>query len=149
MTTLRHSSVAFIACRLISGRRLSGLYDIAVRREIDHAEIHKDGLVTEFDDKHRDYIPGYASECRYEFTTSDGTSIQIFINWRTFILHFRGTCDYFVGNVQRDVIYIYDHKGAAHVRYRITGCIEEKDAAGADRSGAHPLRTAVEDLNND
>jgi hypothetical protein len=71
-------------------------------------------------------VPGFANECSYEYTSVAGHSINIFINLKTFILHIKGSSAYFIGNVRGDTIYLYDHKGSAHFRYRITACVEEK-----------------------
>jgi len=124
-----HAGIAYIAGRLISGKRITFLYDISESREIDVISLLDAEFLKEFDEKHRDYVPGYARDCRYEYTSSSGYSIEIFINCRTFILHIRGSSAYFIGNIQRDIIYLYDHKESAHLRYRITGYADDHKKA--------------------
>jgi hypothetical protein len=123
-TTLH--AIVYIACRLISGRRVASLFDILRSREVDMEGILGTGILREFDERHRDYVPGYADECRYTVTSENGTSIELFINERTFIVHIAGTPAYFIGNIQRDSVYLYDHKNSMHFRYRIIRCIEER-----------------------
>lgn len=118
--------IAYIACRLISGKRITSLYDIGGARKIDVKSILEADFIRDFDERHRNYVPGFASECRYEYTSDTGHDMDIFINWKTFILHIKGSAAYFIGNVRGDTIYLYDHKGSAHFRYRITSCAEER-----------------------
>lgn len=132
-----HACIAYIACRLISGKRITFLYDISGSQEIDISRLQDAEFLKEFDEKHRDYVPGFARDCSYEYTSGSGHSIDIFINWRTFILHLRGSSAYFIGNIQRDMIYIYDHKESSHLRYRITGYADDhvKTVGSAADSG--------------
>ncbi len=126
MNQFTHAGIAYIVCRLITGRKITVLYDISASAEIDLTELVAEGFLREFDEYHKDYIPGYASECNYRFTSGSGCSIEIFINLNTFILHICGSSAYFIGNVRKDNIYLYDHKDAAHYRYRISRYAEDR-----------------------
>src|SRR5512135_3152417 len=127
MNKYTHAGIAYIVCRLISGKRAAVLYDVAGSNEVDMTELSGEGFLREFDEQHRDYIPGYADECSYRFASSSGYSVEIFINLKTFILHVCGSSAYFIGNVRGDTIYLYDHKGAAHSRYRVSRYAGERD----------------------
>ena len=120
MNQFGHAGIAYIVCRLITGKRISVLYDVSGSTEIDMTRLVGKGFLKEFDELHRDYIPGYASDCSYRFTPGSGCAVEIFINLRTFILHICGSSAYFIGNVRGDTIYLYDHKSAAHYRYRVS-----------------------------
>lgn len=134
MNSLTHISVVHIACRLITGRRIAFLYDLARASSVEIAGSPDSAFISEFEGKHRTYIPGFASECRHECTSDSGQSVEIFINERTFIAHFRGTDAYFIGNIQRDIIYIYDQRGNMHFKYRIT-CLPDEEKK-TKKSGA-------------
>ncbi len=136
MDTYTHAGVAYIVCRLISGKRAAALYDLSGEKEIDMEELGREGFLREFDAQHRDYVPGYANECSYRFTSSSGFSIEIFINQKTFILHIRGSSAYFIGNVRGDTVYLYDHRGSSHFRFRVL------------RYAGVPEKTAEEALDN-
>jgi hypothetical protein len=126
MNQFTHAGIAYIVCRLISGKRIALLYDVSGSNEIDMTQLLKDGFLREFDEHHRDYIPGYANDCSYRFTSSSGFSMEIFVNLKTFILHICGSSAYFIGNVRGDTIYLYDHNGAAHSRYRVSRYAEDR-----------------------
>ncbi|MDA8240279.1 MAG: hypothetical protein M0Z67_07900 [Nitrospiraceae bacterium] len=119
MNKYTHAGIAYIVCRLISGKRAAALYDVAGSDEVDMTELSREGFLREFDEQHQDYIPGYADECSYRFASSSGYSVEIFINLKTFILHVCGSSAYFIGNVRGDTIYLYDHKSSAHFRFRV------------------------------
>ncbi len=131
MNQFTHAGIAYIVCRLITGKRVSVLYDVSGSREIDMGKLLSDGFLREFDDQHKEYIPGYADDCSYRFTSTSGYSIEIFINLKTFILHICGSSAYFIGNVRGDTIYLYDHRGAAHSRYRVSRYAEDRGEKGA------------------
>ncbi len=123
-----HACVSYIVCRLITGRRISSLYDFSESSDIDISGLPDIMALREFDENHRDYIPGYASGCTYEHTFSAGRSIEIFINEKTFLVHIRGSSAYFIGNIQGDTIHLYDHKKSANFKYRISGFIDYEKA---------------------
>jgi len=126
MNQFTHAGIAYIVCRLITGRRVAFLYDVSGSNEIDMTKLVNDGFLREFDEHHKDYIPGYATDCSYRFASTSGYSIEIFINLKTFILHICGSSAYFIGNVRGDTIYLYDHKGSAHSRYRVSRYAEDR-----------------------
>lgn len=110
---------------MISGKRITSLYNITEAQEIDVKDILNAGFIKEFDERHRDYIPGYASDCLYEYTSGTDYSFEIFIDGRNFILHIKESSAYFIGNVQKNTICFYNHRDSAHFKYRITGCVKE------------------------
>jgi hypothetical protein len=121
----KHACITYIACRLITGKTPAFLYDLKTEREIEIAGVLDLEFLREFDEKHRGYIPGYASDCSYRHTAENGFSFNIFLNERTFIVHVNGSSAYYIGNLRNDTIYIYDHDKATHFRYRITAYIED------------------------
>lgn len=125
MDQFAHAGVAYMVCRLITGKRVAVLYDVSGSNEIDMTQLVNDGFLGEFDEHHKDYVPGYANDCSYRFTSTSGYSVEIFINLKTFFLHVCGSSSYFIGNVRGDTIYLYDHKGAAHSRYRVSRYAED------------------------
>jgi len=134
-----HAGIAYVACRLIMGKKIAALFDVASSREIPMSGLPDEASLRAFDEGLRDYVPGFASDCTYRYETGDGTAVEIFINERTFIVHARGSDSYFIGNIQRDMVYLYDHKASAHFRYRILAYVEDTEKTGkeyrADISG--------------
>jgi len=127
MNQFTHAGIAYIVCRLITGKKIAVLYDVSGSAEIDMTELITEGFLREFDEHHKDYIPGYANDCSYRFTSSSGYSIEIFVNLKTFILHICGSSAYFIGNVRGETIYLYDHKSAVHSRYRVSRYAEDRE----------------------
>ncbi len=113
-------------CRLISGKRIAAICDLADSREIDISKHLDAGFLREFDEKHRDYLPGYATDCVYRYNPSSGNPLNIFIHGKTFIVHVHGSSAYFIGNIRGNTVYLYDHKESAHFRYKIAGCVVEE-----------------------
>jgi hypothetical protein len=126
-----HAYIAYIAGRLISGKRIATLYDYSRTRHIAVTELPDIRCIREFDALHRDYIPGYSSGCRYQYPCGNGHTIDLCINGNSFVGRFMEISTYFVGNVRGDAIYIFDHEDSAHVNYRISGCLVEKDNTSA------------------
>lgn len=122
---IQHTCIAYIACRLITGKRPAFLYDLTHSQEIEIAGVLDIDFLREFDEKHRDYIPGYAGNCTYQYTSGAGSSFDIFINEKTFVIHVNGSSAYFIGNLRNDTICLYDHNKSTHFRYRITAYIED------------------------
>lgn len=118
--------IAYIACRLISGRRLSSLYDHAKSKHIEIDSLPDAKGLREFEDRLGNYVPGYASGCMHEYNFTNGHSIEIFIIENTFVVHVSGSAAYFIGHVREDTIYIYDHRASAHLYYRIEQCAVEE-----------------------
>ena len=127
-----HAGIAYVACRLIVGKRIAALFDVISSREIPMRGLPDDASLRAFDEDLRDYVPGFASDCTYRYETGDGTAVEIFINERTFIVHARGSDAYFIGNIQRDVVYLYDHRESAHFRYRILAYLEDQEKTGKE-----------------
>jgi hypothetical protein len=117
--------IAYIAGRLITGKRIATLYDFSQLQHINITSLPDAESLREFDRLYRDYIPGYASGCTYKYTSSTGHSIDLSFNGNTFIGHISGSSAYFVGNVRGDNIYVFDHEDSAHLNYKISGCIVE------------------------
>ncbi len=116
-------SVAYIACRLISGKRITSLYDIDAAKDINVKEILDAEFITEFDERHR---KGLIKGRMYEYKPSSiEHPIEIFIDKRNFIIHIKGSAAYFIGNVQKDIICFYNHKDETHFKYEIKGWSEE------------------------
>ena len=82
-------------------------------------------FLRDFDEKYRDYVPGYASNCTCQYTSVTDFALNIFINEKTFIVHINGSAAYFIGNLRNDTVYLYDHNRSTHFRYRITAYIED------------------------
>lgn len=129
MSCPAHTAVIYMAFRLITGKRVSFLSDLATGASVEIADVPDSGFISAFEEGHRDYLPGYASDCRHEFRADSGQSVEIFINERTFIAHVRGTDAYFIGNIQRDIIYVFDQKANVHFKYRTTCFPDEEKKA--------------------
>ncbi len=121
---IQHTCISYIACRLITGKSPAFLCDLETSEEMEVAGILDIDLLHNFDEKHQDYIPGFASNCTYQYTAASDFVLNIFINEKTFIVHINGSAAYFIGNLRNDTIYLYDHDKATHFRYRITAYIE-------------------------
>ncbi len=126
-----HAFIACVAGRLISGKRIATLYDYVQARHINIRELPNVSCITEFDARHRDYIPGYSSGYIYQYTCEDGRTIDLCIKGNSFVGRFMGTATYFVGTVRGDAIYLFDHEESAHINYRISGCAVEKNNTSA------------------
>jgi hypothetical protein len=121
----QHASIIYIACRLITGKSPAFLFNLETSQEMEMAAVLDLEFLREFDERHKDYLPGYASNCTYQYTASSGFTLNIFINEKTFIVHINGSSAYYIGNLRNDTIYLYDHGKATHFRYRITAYIED------------------------
>lgn len=121
----QHASSIYIACRLITGKSPAFLYDLENSHEIEIAGVLDIDFLREFDEKHQDYVPGFASNCTYQYTSGTGVSFDIFINEKTFVIHVNNSPAYFIGNLRNDTVYLYDHEKSSHFRYRITAYIED------------------------
>jgi hypothetical protein len=121
----QHACITYIACRLITGKRPAFFYDLENSHEIEIAGVLEIDFLREFDEKYRDYVPGYASNCTCQYTAVTDFALNIFINEKTFIVHINGSAAYFIGNLRNDTIYLYDHDKSTHFRYRITAYLED------------------------
>lgn len=126
-------SVAYIACRLIAGKRITSLYDIDRAKDINVKEILDAEFIKELDERQVNHIRSLAKGKMYEYKPGAGHPIEIFIDKRNFIIHVKGSSAYFIGNMQKDVICFYNHKDEKHFKYEIKGWSEESDKATAPR----------------
>ncbi len=131
-----HATIAYIACRLIVGKRVASLYNLTASREIDMSALPDAASLKVFDEKHKDYVPGFANNCTCHYEPAGGPPVEIFLNERTFIAHVDGSDAYFIGNIQRDMVYLYDHRESAHFRYRVIAYVEDMERAGKSLEGA-------------
>lgn len=127
MKTNTRSCVVYIACRLISGKKMAKLHNITQSHEIDLSLIPDTNGLSLFDDRLENYVPGFASGCRYEFTRYNGQSLEFFITGDTFVVHLMGSSAYFVGNLYGDNIYLYDHEESAHIKYRVAAYADTRE----------------------
>lgn len=121
----QHVCITYIACRLITGKHPAFIYDLETEQEMEIAGALNINFLREFDEMHKDYLPGYASNCSYQYTADTDFALNIFINEKTFIVHINGSAAYYIGNLRNDTIYLYDHDNSNHFRYRITAYIED------------------------
>lgn len=128
-TRLLYAHIAYIAYRLITGRKITSLFNTSDSGPTDMTGHLDSPLLKEFDQKHHDYVPGLAGNCTYNFTASTGSSFDIFINEQNFVLHIPGSAAYFIGNVWNDTIYLHDHRTSGYCRYKILKCVEEEEKA--------------------
>lgn len=121
---IQHACITYIACRLITGKSPAFLCDLETSEEMEVAGVLDIDFLQEFDEKHRDYIPGFASNCACQYTAGSDFVLNIFINEKTFVVQINGSTAYFIGNLRNDTIYLFDHDKSTHFRYRITAYIE-------------------------
>jgi len=117
------TSIAYIAGRLITGKRIASLYDFnnLTHIEIDH--LPNADCLQKIGGTYKDYVKGSESKykCLYHF--EENHAIDLSINGRTFMGRITGSNAYFIGNVRDNSIHIYDHEDALHLNYRISGCM--------------------------
>ena len=121
---VQHACITYIACRLITGKSPAFLCDLETSEEMEVAGVLDIDFLREFDEKHRGYVPGFASNCTCQYTADCDFVLNIFINEKTFIVQINGSAAYFIGNLRNDTIYLYDHDKSTHFRYRITAYLE-------------------------
>lgn len=122
------ASIVCIVSRLIAGKRVATIYDFTEFRHVSIASLPDAGCLKEFDEAHRDYYPGYATDCKYHYKCSTtGVCIDVSINNDSFMGHVSGSAAYFAGNMRGDLVTVFDHEEAAHFNYRISGCMVERD----------------------
>jgi len=123
-----YASIAVIAAKLIAGKSVVSLYDFALPGDIEIDSLPNAPQLKKFHAQFRDYLPGYATGCAYQYTI-DGASqtLEMTFNGSSFIGHIRGGAAYFTGNVRGDAIYIFDHASSSAINFRISGCRIEHD----------------------
>jgi hypothetical protein len=119
--------IAYITGRLISGKKIATLYDYSQTGYVHLSKLADNSFFKDFDEKHRDYIPGYATGCRYQYSLDSGQTVELSINGSSFIGHIRGTSSYFLGNIKGDSIYIFDHEKSEHFNYKISAHVVEHE----------------------
>jgi len=122
--------IAYIAGRLITGKRIASLYDFNNLSHIEIGSLPDADCLTEFDCKHKDYAAANPGRYKYWFCCKKDYSIDLSIKGNTFMGKITGSTAHFVGNVRGDLIHIYDHEDSLHLNYRISGCMPE--AASGD-----------------
>jgi len=119
--------IAYIAGRLISGKKIATLYDYSQSGYVHLSKLADTSFIKDFDEKHKDYIPGYATGCRYQYSFGAGPTVELSINGNSFICHISATSSYFLGNIRGDSIYIFDHNKSEHFNYKITAHVVEHE----------------------
>lgn len=134
--------IAYIAGRLITGKRIASLYDFNSLSHIEISSLPDADCLTEFDCKYKDSGPGNPGKYIYWFNRKKDHAIDLSINGSTFMGKITGSTAYFIGNVRGDLIHIYDREDSLHLNYRISGeqeggdsckgcCMTGESAAGA------------------
>lgn len=118
--------IAYIAGRLITGKRIASLYDFNNLSHIEIGSLPDADCLTEFDCKHKDYAFANAGRYKYWFCCKKDYAIDLSIKGNTFMGKITGSTAHFIGNVRGDLIYIYDHEDSLHLNYRISGCMPEE-----------------------
>lgn len=119
--------IAFIAGRLISGKRIASLYDMDNLMTVDIDNQPEADCLREFDLQYRDFSgsDGDNFHCRLSFEKKH--AIALTIKGTTFIGYITGSTAVFMGKVQGDSISIYDREDSLHLHYRISGCVVDRD----------------------
>lgn len=118
--------IAYMACRLISGKQPVSLYDYAQARQVKINGLPDAEGLRAFERNLGWYMPGYASGCVYEHAFSNGQAVELFIKEDTFVVHISGSAAYYIGHVRNDTIYLFDHRESTHLYYRIEECAIEE-----------------------
>jgi len=119
--------IAFIAGRLISGKRVASLYDVDSLTTVEIDKQPDADCLREFDQQYKDYAGSNGDNfcCRYGLGKKHAISLSI--KGSTFIGYITGSTAVFMGNVKGDSIYIYDREDSVHLHYRISGCVVERE----------------------
>ena len=126
--------IAYIAGRLITGKRIASLYDFNNLSHIEIGSLPDADCLTEFDCKHKDYAAANPGRYKYWFCCKKDYSIDLSIKGNTFMGKITGSTAHFVGNVRGDLIHIYDHEDSLHLNYRISGCMPEEESGDSCKS---------------
>jgi len=112
--------IAFIAGRLITGKRIASLYDFNDLLQIEIASLPDADSLAEFDGKCRDHAAGRSGKYKYWVDCKKDHAIDLSINGSTFMGRITGSTACFLGNVRGDLIHIYDQEDALLLNYRIS-----------------------------
>ena len=126
MKQYNRTRIAYIAGRLITGKRIASLYDFNDLSQIEIASLPDADCLTEFDGEYKDYAAGGYGKYKYWFDCKKDHAIDLSINGSTFMGRITGSTACFLGNVRGDLIHIYDHEDSLHLNYRISECSGNK-----------------------
>jgi len=120
----KHSrtSIAYIAGRLTTGKRIASLYDFT---HLDHIGIDSLPKAECLQKIASTYGSVKESSNKYQccYHVEEDQAIDLSINGSTFMGYVTGSNAYFIGNVRGDMIHIYDEEDSLHLNYRISGCM--------------------------
>ena len=113
--------IAYIAGRIISGRRQFVLYDYARSVHIDMSCLPHPRCLRLFDSGRGISLFSRPDKGgRYRYACGSGSLFDISVHGTTFIGYTGTGSSHFVGNVRGEAIYLYDHGESAHFNYRIS-----------------------------
>ena len=95
--------IAYIAGRLITGKRIASLYDFNNLSHIEIESLPDAACLTEFDCKHKDYASASHGRYKYWFCCTKDHAIDLSIKGNTFVGKITGSTAYFIGNVRGDL----------------------------------------------
>ncbi|MDH4231836.1 MAG: hypothetical protein OEW04_07370 [Nitrospirota bacterium] len=128
--------VAYIAGRLITGKRIASLYDFTTLTDVEIESLPDADRIRELDFEYNNYAKGNAFKYAFRHEFTEKHAIDLTINGNTFMGRITGSSAYFIGNVRGDSIYIFDYEDAALLNYRISGCVlEDEVGSGTSPSG--------------
>jgi hypothetical protein len=116
-----HACVAYIAGRLISGRKILSLYDYAQSCDIDISNLPRAEELSSFDYISWSHMAKSSGISKFKYNLGAGNHIDISIKGNTFIVYMTEETAHFMGTVRGDTVYIYDHKSSAHFNFRMMG----------------------------
>jgi hypothetical protein len=116
-----HAYVAYIAGRLISGKKIASLYDYSGSRDIDISSLLEAEELVSFDYVGWSHMAKGAGISKFKYNLGPGHNIDISIKGSTFIVYMRENSTHFMGTVRGDTVYICDHKSSAHFNFRMMG----------------------------
>ena len=120
MKKYNRTRIAYIAGRLITGKRIASLYDFNDLSQIEIASLPDADCLSEFGGKFKDYAAGRSGKYKYWVDCKKQHAIDLSINGSTFMGRITGSTACFLGNVRGDQIYIYDHEDSLLLNYRIS-----------------------------
>lgn len=111
--------IAYIAGRIISGRRQFLLYDYARALHIDMSCLPHSHCLKLFGSGRKISFSASDWGGRYRYTCGCGHFFDIAVQGTTFIGYASEGSSHFIGNVRGEAIYLYDHGDSTHYNYRI------------------------------
>jgi len=113
--------IAYIAGRIISGKRLFVLYDYARALHIDMSSLPHSHCLKQFGNGRKISLSHSDWGGRYRYACGYGHFFDIAVHGTTFIGYASEGSSHFIGNVRGEAIYLYDHGESTHYNYRISG----------------------------